>query len=79
MTGKREITGITGALGVPGENDNERRVVEFCAEMGLCVGNTYFEHKSSHKCTRVSKGQVRVEVKSMIDLVLMKKHLLRFV
>ena len=31
--------GITGAFGVPGENDNGRRVVGFCAERGLCAGN----------------------------------------
>ena len=31
--------GITSAFGVPRENDNGRRVVEFCAERGLCVGN----------------------------------------
>ena len=36
---------ITGAFGVPGENDNRRRVVEFYAERWLSVGNTYFEHK----------------------------------
>ena len=36
---------ITGAFRVPGENENGRRVVKFCAERGLCVGNTYFEHK----------------------------------
>ena len=29
--------GITGAFGVPGENDNDGRIVEFCAERGLCV------------------------------------------
>ena len=34
---------ITGAFGVPGENE---RVVEFCTERGLCVGNTYFKHKT---------------------------------
>ena len=33
--------GITGAFGVPGENDNGRRVVEFCKERGLYVGNTF--------------------------------------
>ena len=27
--------GITGAFGVPGENENGRKVVEFCAESGL--------------------------------------------
>ena len=31
---------ITGAFGVPGENDNGRRMVEFFLEKGLCVGNT---------------------------------------
>ena len=40
--------GITGAFGAPGDNDNGRRVVEFCAEGGLCVGNTYFKHRSLH-------------------------------
>ena len=70
---------ITGTFGVPGEIENWRRVVEFCAERGLCVGNTYFEHKSLHKYTRVARGHDGVEVKSMIDLVLVKKDMLRFV
>ena len=30
---------ITGGFGVPGENDNDRRVVDFCAERELCIGN----------------------------------------
>ena len=42
-------------------------MVDFCTESGLCVGNTY---KSLHKYTRVIRDQDRVEVKSMIDLVL---------
>ena len=29
------------SFGVPGENDNGRRVVEFCAERGMCVCVTY--------------------------------------
>ena len=36
---------VTDASGVPGENDNGKRVLEFCAERGICVGNTYFEYK----------------------------------
>ena len=35
--------------------------------MGLCVGNTHFEHRSLHKYTRVVRGQDGVEVK--IDIV----------
>ena len=56
-----------------------RRVVEFCAERGLCMGNAYFEHKSLHKYTRVTRGQDRLEVKNMVDLVLVKKNTLCFV
>ena len=48
LIGNRVRTGITGAFRVSGENENARRVVEFCAERGMCVGNTYFEHKSLH-------------------------------
>ena len=44
--GDRMRVGITGVFGVSGENDNGRRVVEFCAESEVCVGNTYFKHKS---------------------------------
>ena len=68
----------TGAFGVPGENDSERRVVEFCTERRLCVGNTYFKHKSWLKYTRVARGQDGVEVMSIIDPVLVKKDMLRF-
>ena len=68
--GDRVRAGITGAFGVPGENENGRRVVEFCAERGLYVGNTYFEHNNLHKYARVAWDQDGLEVKSMIDVVL---------
>ena len=42
------------------------------------MGNTYFEHKSWHKYTRVARGHDEVDIKSMVDLVLMKKDLLRY-
>ena len=37
------------------------------------MGNTYFEHNSLHKYTRVAGCQDGVEVMSMVDLVLVKK------
>ena len=43
--GDRTRASITGAFGVPGENDNGRRVVVFCTERGLCVDNTYFKYR----------------------------------
>ena len=43
------------------------------------MGKTYFEHRSLHKYTRVARGQSGVEVNSMINLVLVKKEMLRYV
>ena len=51
--------GITSAFGVPGENYNGERVVEFCTERGLCVGKSYFKHRSLHKYTRACGGTMR--------------------
>ena len=48
---------ITGRFEVPGENDNDRRLIDFCAERGLSISNTYFEHWNLHKYTRVARGQ----------------------
>ena len=54
--------GITGGFGVLGENDNGRRVISLCAERRLSVSNTYFEHKTLHKYTKVARDQDGVEV-----------------
>ena len=71
--GDRKKASLTGAFGVPGENDNGRRVVEFCKDRGLCEENTYFKHRSIQKYTKVAGGQDGMESKSMIDLVLVKR------
>ena len=34
--GDRTRTSLTSAFGVPGENYNGKRVVEFCPERGIC-------------------------------------------
>ena len=52
--------------------------MEFCDEKGLCVGNAYFQHKNLHKYARVTRGQDGVEVKRMIDQVVMKNDMLRY-
>ena len=77
--GDRTRAGITGAFGIPGENDDGRRVVEFCEEKVLCVGNTYFKHRSLYKNQRVAKDQNGAEIRGMIDLVLVKRDMLRHV
>ena len=40
---------------------------------------TCFKHRSVHKYTRVPRGKGGVESKSMIDLVLVKRDMLRYV
>ena len=47
------------------------KVVEFCKERGL-------KHRSVHKYIRVAGVQDGEEIKSMIDLVLMKRDILRY-
>ena len=48
--GERERAGITGAFGVPGKNDNGRRVVEWSsAQKEDCVWVTHHKHRSLHK------------------------------
>ena len=48
---------------------------DFCAESGLCMGNTYLKTKSLHKYKRVAGGQDGLELMSVIDLVLKKEIL----
>ena len=43
------------------------------------MGNKYFKHRSLHKYTRVARGLDGVEIKSIIDLVLVKRDILRYV
>ena len=43
------------------------------------MGNTNFKHRSLHKYTRVVRSRDCVEIKSMIDLVLVKRDMLRYV
>ena len=55
----------------------ERTIIEkdwwSFAQKRDCVWVTYFKHRSLYKYTRVTKGQDRVEIRSMVDLVLVKR------
>ena len=35
--GDQKRDGITGGFGVAGENENGRKVIDFCEERGMCV------------------------------------------
>ena len=49
--------------------------MEFCTERGLSVGNAYIKRRSIRMYTRVAREQDGMEVKSMIDLVLVKRDI----
>ena len=77
--GVQKRDGITGAFGVEGENENGKVIIDFCKSRDMCVSNTFFAHKSIHLYTRVKeKADGRVE-RSMIDFVLVKKEMLKYV
>ena len=40
---------------------------------------TYFKHRSLHTYTRVARAREAVEIKRMIDLMLVKRDMLRYV
>ena len=44
----------------------------------MCIGYAYFEHKNLYKYTMVARGQDGLEVRSIIDLVLVKKDMLPY-
>ena len=47
------------------------------AQKGDSVWVTHFKHRSVHKYTSVAKGEGGVEIKNMIDLVLVKRDMCR--
>ena len=60
--------GIVGKWGVPGVNENGECLVDLCAERGLFLANTFFEHKMIHRYTW-RRGRGNEEQKSLIDYV----------
>ena len=76
LKGKGEVSwcGINGIIAGFQETERAREGMAI-----LCVGNTYFKYRSLCRYTRVARGQDRVERKSMIDLVLVKRDILRYV
>ena len=64
--------GVIEQHGDPDINKNGRCLLQFCATNGLCIMNTFFQHKSTHKYTwyRDSLGQ-----RSLIDFCIVSADL----
>jgi hypothetical protein len=48
-------------------NTNEERLIDFCINNGLLIGNTFYNHKQIHKITFEGEGR---DVKSITDYIL---------
>ncbi|MEL7177812.1 MAG: reverse transcriptase domain-containing protein [Pseudomonadota bacterium] len=74
--GEEEIEGVVGKWGVAGVNENGEYLVNICAERGLFLANTCFEHKMIHRYTwRRMQGEV--EQKGLIDYVAVDERIRR--
>ena len=55
-----EVCKVVGKYGVPGVNENGKRLVEICSERRLKIGNTWFEKGMIQKYAREGEnGQER--------------------
>ena len=62
-----------GHHGIGTMNDNRQRLLEFCTQNDLCITNTYFKVKNSHK---VSWKRPRSDYWHQLDHILTRrKHL----
>ena len=73
---KEDIPVVFGLLG---ENENEKTVADLWAERVLCASNMYFTLNYIHKEARMARSRDFVEIKSMIDFVLVEKVTLKYV
>ena len=72
--GCEEIEGIVGKWGVPGMNENGEYLVDMCAERGLFLANTFFEHKMIHRYTW-RRRDAEEEQKGLIDYIAVDERL----
>ena len=52
--GSQEITGITGKFGLGVQNEAGQRLIEFCQENALIIGNTLFQQHKRRLYTWIS-------------------------
>ena len=77
--GCEERERVVGKYGVDGVNENGEHLVGMCAERGLFLANTFFQHKDIHKYTwRRGEGSVW-EQKSLIDFIVIDEGMREWV
>ena len=56
--------GMIGRHGDPAFNENGRYLLQLCSSNGLCIMNTFFQHRDVHKCLM---NRFNMAQKSLID------------
>ncbi len=64
----KEVAEVVGKWGVDGVNENGEQLVNICADKGLFLANTFFQHRLIHRYTWRKRDE-RGEQKSMIDYI----------
>ena len=72
--GDREVEGVIGKFGVPGENESGERLLEMCMERELVVGNSMFKKKRINKYTWIRVADGRMVDKALMDYVLIERR-----
>ena len=70
-TNRETWHGTIGWHGYGDMNERGERLLEFCSENQLCITNTYFQHKPSHKWTW---SHPNGRSKNMIDFIITNKR-----
>ncbi len=72
--GRNEIAGVVGKWDVDVINENGEYLVDMCAERGLFLANTFFQHRLLHRYTWRRMDE-RGEQKSLIDYIAVDKRI----
>ena len=64
--------GVIGRHGEPAFNENGGNLLHLCCSNGLCIMNTFFQHRGVHKYTWYKPSMVR---KSLIDFYIVLSDL----
>lgn len=67
--GRKINDDVVGNWGEDTENDNGKRLIEFCKEQECVIMNTKFKHKDIHKYTWINPSR---NLKSIIDYVIVR-------
>ena len=74
--GDKEVVGVMGKYGVPGENESGERLLDMCVEQELMIANSFFKKKCINKYTWMRVDHGRMVDKALMDYVLVSRRMI---